>query len=157
MMVSAILATVNGVITQHVSDDRVYDQARNSYTVEVSAIKWGDLAPLALLAFQAAGQAVASRMLKYNELPTVVLTSLYCDLMSDPMLLKASITEDAKRNRRTVAALTLFAGAVSGGFLTKSWTGVAGALWIAAFLKGCILLSWIFWKEAPKSVGTLGS
>jgi len=38
------------------------------------------LLPLALLAFQFGGQIVTSRVLGFNEVPTNVLTSLYCDL-----------------------------------------------------------------------------
>lgn len=148
MVIAAVLATV-GVVSQHVIDSREFNAERDSFSVNVPKINWHDLAPLALLSFGASGQAVASRMLKYNELPTVVLTSLYCDLLSDPMLFKAGIREDPRRNRRVVAAVMLFAGAVSGGFLTKSWVGLPGALWIAAFLKGCILLAWFFWRGTP--------
>ncbi|KAJ4175215.1 hypothetical protein NW754_005635 [Fusarium falciforme] len=145
----ALLATTGAVrnspndrTTTH-KDGWIIERVRNDFP-------YSDYAPIILLAFQSAGQIVASRVLKYNSMPTVVLTSLYCDMMSDAKLFTAPITDNADRNRRATGALLLFAGAVSGGFLSKSWVGFAGALWIAAFLKLCISFSWALWK--PKAV-----
>lgn len=109
-----------------------------------------DFAPIAILAFQSAGQIVASRVLKFNSMPTVVLTSLYCDLMSDANLFTARPLDNADRNRRVSGAASLFLGAVAGGFLAKSWVGFSGGLWIAAFLKFCIVLGCFLWNEKPK-------
>lgn len=145
----ALLATTGAVrnspndrTTTH-QDGWIIERVRNDFP-------YSDYAPIILLAFQSAGQIVASRVLKYNSMPTVVLTSLYCDMMSDAKLFTAPITDNADRNRRAIGAVLLFAGAVSGGFLSKSWVGFAGALWIAAFLKLCISFSWALWK--PKAV-----
>ena len=123
----------------------------NGYIIERvrDSFPASDYAAIAILAFQSAGQIVASRALKFNSIPTVVLTSLYCDMMSDAKLFTAPITENADRNRRATGALLLFVGAVCGGFLSKSWVGFAGALWIAAFLKLCVTFAWMLWK--PKS------
>lgn len=55
------------------------------------------LVPIAVVAFQSSGQAVTSRALQYAGLTSVVLTSNYCDLFSDPNLFKLSNVE---RNRR---------------------------------------------------------
>ncbi|KAF4971047.1 hypothetical protein FZEAL_9932 [Fusarium zealandicum] len=141
----ALLATLGAVwnhphgrTTTH-EDGWIIERVQNSFP-------WSDLAPIVILAFQSAGQIVASRVLKYNSMPTVVLTSLYCDMMSDARLFTAPITDNADRNRRATGAVLLFAGAVAGGFLSKSWAGFAGALWIAALLKLCICVSWCFWK-----------
>lgn len=130
--ITAILAT-----TKAVKGDRI----------DASKFPWVDLCPIALLAFQSAGQVVASRMLRYNAMPTVVLTSLYCDLMSDPHLLTAGLFEDADRNRRAASAVMLFAGATSGGALSKTWIGFAGVMWIATGLKAIMVLAWILWKQ----------
>lgn len=108
---------------------------------------WVELCPIALLAFQSAGQIVASRVLKYNSMPTVVLTSLYCDLMSDPNLLTAGLFEDPDRNRRAVSAIALFVGATIGGALIKTDVGYSGALWIATGVKGLMVLAWLLWKQ----------
>ncbi|RDW68200.1 hypothetical protein BP5796_08857 [Coleophoma crateriformis] len=144
--IAAILATA-GVVSNNIKNDRQYIAGTGTYIVHVKEIAWKDLAPLAILAFQGSGQIVVSRLLKYNELPTVVLTSLFCDLMSDAKLLTAPLQENPQRNRRAVAAVCLFLGATCGGYLTISWAGLAGALWIASFLKGCITIACLFWSE----------
>ena len=105
-------------------------------------IGWHVLAPIALLAFQSCGQAVASRVLKYNALTSVVLTSIYCDLFSDAELF---VVRNAERNRRTGAPLCLLLGAFVGGKFANSGFGVAGALWTAAGLKAVAMLVWVVW------------
>ncbi|KAK6382642.1 hypothetical protein LTS17_003311 [Exophiala oligosperma] len=102
------------------------------------------LLPLSLLSFQSAGQIVISRMLAYNELPTVVLTSTYCDLMFDPLLFTAPLRQNSKRNRRFVSAVALLLGAVVSGFLTKGGD-VANPLWIAGAIKVALAVVWLFW------------
>lgn len=111
-----------------------------------------DFGPVALLAFQSAGQIVASRVLKYNAMPTVVLTSLYCDLMSDAQLFTAPLGENPDRNRRVLGALLLLAGAISGAYLTKSDAGFMGGLWIGFGLKVVMALAWLLWREKKESV-----
>ncbi|ROW17313.1 hypothetical protein VPNG_01361 [Cytospora leucostoma] len=105
-------------------------------------IRWDVLVPIALVAFQACGQAVTSRALRYNALTSVVLTSIYCDLFSDMQLFRP---ENAERNRRIGAPLMLLLGAVSGGLFAHSSIGIAGALWTAAALKVMIVMIWFVW------------
>ncbi|KAM0544120.1 hypothetical protein ACHAPJ_012002 [Fusarium lateritium] len=144
----AILATTGAVWNHPHGRETVHE---DGYIIErvQNSFPASDYAAITILAFQSAGQIVASRVLKYNAMPTVVLTSLYCDMMSDAKLFTAPINDNADRNRRALGAILLFAGAVSGGFLSKSWAGFAGALWIAAFFKLCIAFAWALWK--PKS------
>jgi len=104
------------------------------------------LLPLGLLSFQSAGQIVMSRMLLYNELPTIVLTSTYCDLMFDPLLFTSPITQNAKRNRRAISAVALVLGAGLGGVLTKNGD-IADPLWIAGGVKIVLAVVWVFWKS----------
>jgi len=85
-----------------------------------------------------------SRMLLYNELPTVVLTSTYCDLMFDPALFTAPIMANPKRNRRFVSAVALVLGAGLGGYLTRHGD-IADPLWIAGGVKIVLAVIWIFW------------
>lgn len=106
-------------------------------------ISWRVLVPIALVAFQSCGQAVTSRALKYNSLTSVVLTSIYCDLFSDAELFALHNTE---RNRRIGAPVLLLAGVVMGGLLAHSSVGAAGALWVAAGLKLCLVLAWCAWR-----------
>lgn len=111
-------------------------------------LRWEVLVPLALVAFQSSGQAVTSRALQYNSLTSVVLTSIYCDLFSDPLIL-AGLTQNDERNRRAAAPVLLLLGAVIGGLWAHSSVGLAGALWTAATLKIVIILTWCFWKAEP--------
>ncbi|KAI1764019.1 hypothetical protein GGR53DRAFT_495266 [Hypoxylon sp. FL1150] len=106
------------------------------------SIDWPVLVPIALVAFQSCGQAVASRALKYNALTSVVLTSIYCDLFSDAELL-APINPE--RNRRVGAPVLLLIGAVLGGVLARSVVGAAGVLWIAAAMKLVVVIFWFVW------------
>lgn len=54
------------------------------HNVNTAEPDWTQEVPIVLLSIQSAGQIVASRALGYNEIPTVVITSLLCDLMSAP-------------------------------------------------------------------------
>ncbi|CAN9338675.1 unnamed protein product [Alternaria alternata] len=107
-------------------------------------LHWQMLVPLASVAFQSSGQAVTSRALKYNGLTSVVLTSNYCDLFSDPQLFKLSNVE---RNRRIGAPAMLLLGACIGGLYAHSSVGLAGALWTACGLKLLAVFAWVFWPS----------
>lgn len=117
-------------------------------TEEGGDLRWEVLVPLALVAFQSSGQAVTSRALQYNSLTSVVLTSIYCDLFSDPLIM-AGLTQNDERNRRAAAPVLLLIGAVIGGLWAHSSVGLPGALWTAATLKIIIIFSWCFWRAEP--------
>jgi uncharacterized membrane protein YoaK (UPF0700 family) len=102
--------------------------------------------PLPMLSFQAGQQCVAARHLGFNEIPTTVLTSVLCDLGNDPELF-FPLNENWKRNRRFLSFVLLFAGAVSGGWLSKTNSGMAAGLWMAAAIKACITVAWLFWSK----------
>jgi phosphatidylserine synthase len=102
-----------------------------------------ELLPLGFLAFQSGGQIVTSRILGFNEVPTTVLTSVYCDIASDPKLIKA---DNVKRNRRVAAVLCILIGGICGGWISRSSAGLATVLWIAAGIKLSIALGWSLWK-----------
>ena len=104
------------------------------------------LCPIALLAFNFGGQIYTSRVLNYGEVPTNVLTSLYCDLFSDPKLF-APITTNAKRNRRIAAAVLTLVGGIVGGWLQRSAGGMPAVLWIAAGIKVIIAVAWLAWPS----------
>lgn len=108
-------------------------------------LEWQVAIPLALVAFQSSGQAVTSRALGYNSMTSVVLTSIYCDLFSDPYLL-AGFTANAERNRRATAPVLLLMGAIFGGLWAHSSVGLAGALWTAVVLKSIIVGTWVVWS-----------
>ncbi len=104
-----------------------------------------ELALIALLSFQAAGQIVNSRGLGLSEVPTVVITTLLCDLVSDEHVL-APLNQNIKRNRRAVAFVLTMSGAICGGWLSKITGTVQPSLWFVAGIKGLITLYWLVWR-----------
>ncbi|CAK4030729.1 Hypothetical predicted protein [Lecanosticta acicola] len=102
--------------------------------------------PLVFLAFQAAGQAVISRVLGYGGLTSVVLTSIYCDLFSDEKLLLWA-EADPLRNQRAAAIVLLLLGAMIGGLWAQSPIGLQGALWTAVGFKAVLVVTWCFWAS----------
>ncbi len=110
-----------------------------------STVSFIELLPLAFLAFQSGGQIVTSRLLGFNEVPTTVLTSVYCDLASDPKLL-APLKKNVKRNRRAAAVITLLIGGIVGGWLSRSSARMSSALWLGGAIKIAIAIGWTSWK-----------
>lgn len=106
-----------------------------------------ELIPIGLLAFQSAGAMTCSRSLGYNEIPTVVLTSVYFDIATDPKII-AKPTTNVKRNRRVGGVVFLLIGAIVGGWLSRSSGGMQSALWIAAGIKFGVSFGWLFWQAA---------
>ena len=105
------------------------------------------LVPLFLLAFQAGAQMAASRGCGFNELPTTVLTSVYYDIVSDPLLTAPLVHGNVKRNRRVAAVVSFLVGAIVGGWCYRaSGDSLAPALWVAAGLKAAGAAGWLFWK-----------
>lgn len=82
-----------------------------------------------------------------NELPTVVLTSTYCDLFMDSSLFTFPVARggNLKRNRRFVSAIALVIGAAISGFLTEDGD-IAHPLWITGVLKIIIATVWVLWQ-----------
>ena len=92
---------------------------------DADIIDWTQEAAIVLLSFQSAGQIVASRALGFNEIPTVVITSLLCDLVSDAELLA---WRNGKRDCRIVAFCLTLLGAISGGWITRATGDIAPVL-----------------------------
>ncbi|KAJ5729711.1 uncharacterized protein N7483_004219 [Penicillium malachiteum] len=119
----------------------IYRPGRNA------PLSWQVLVPLGLVAFQSSGQAVASRVLKYNGLTSVVLTSIYCDLFSHEDFLSMKVFQNTEEMRRLGAVICLLLGVIFGGLWAHSSVGMMGALWTAASLKGFMVLAWLGWKK----------
>ena len=122
-----------------------------------------DLIPIALLAFQSSGPVFFSRVLGVVELPTIVLSTLYCDFMADLYRLPASVRtrstswprfwtsgHQRRQFRRLGSIVMLFLGGLTGGFIFRSSTGMVGAVWLAAGLKGLMVLAWMVWRPDTK-------
>ncbi|KAG6089790.1 hypothetical protein E4U15_001348 [Claviceps sp. LM218 group G6] len=115
----------------------------------VTVVDFKELIVISLLSFQAAGQIVSSRTLKVSEVPTVVVTSLLCDLMSDPALF--FLGKNDKRNRRFIAFVLTLLGAICGGWISKAAGSVDPSLWMVAGIKLAISCCWYFWQAEPDS------
>lgn len=116
-----------------------------------SDIDWKSEIPVALLSFQSAGQIIGSRTLNLAEIPSVVLTSMLCDIASDPNL-TGSWKSNVKRNRRTMAFLGILVGAIVGGFISEGTGKMQVVLWIAGALKLLITFAWLVWPHKRISV-----
>lgn len=121
-----------GVLSTALDDDR-----------SQSITRWDQEVPIVLLSLQSAGQIVASRTLGFNEIPTVVITSLLCDLMSDPKLF---LLCNEKRDRRIIAFVLTLVGAIVGGWVTKATGQIAPILWLSAGIKLMVGIAWGVWK-----------
>ncbi|KAG6017866.1 hypothetical protein E4U54_001780 [Claviceps lovelessii] len=141
----SLMVTLAAAIIQGGVIDGSYPSRR-----PITAVDFKELIIIALLSFQAAGQIVVSRTLKVGEVPTVVVTSMLCDLMSDPALFL--VGKNDKRNRRFVAFVLTLLGAISGGWISKTAGAVDPSLWTVAGIKLSIACCWYFWKSEPDSV-----
>ena len=109
-------------------------------------IMWKDEVPISLLSFQAAGQIIGSRALGVSEIPSVVLTSMLCDIASDPNI-AAPLKSNVKRNRRALAFTCILVGAIVGGYIGQATGRMQFDLWIAGGIKVLITTAWFFWPE----------
>ena len=114
-------------------------------------IDWKEVAPIALLSFQSAGQMVGSRILNIGEIPTVVLTSVLCDFASDPQLAEP-LRVNVKRNRRVLGFFGILAGAVAGGWISSAAGQISSVLWLAGGIKILVAASWTLW---PRKLTTI--
>ena len=115
-------------------------------TTSHTDVVWKDEIPISLLSFQAAGQIVGSRALGVFEIPSVVVTSMLCDLASDPNL-AGPLTGNMKRNRRALAFTCVLVGAIVGGYIGQATGRMQFDLWIAGGIKVLITIAWFFWPE----------
>ena len=114
-----------------------------------SETDWEQELSIALLSFQSAGQLVGSRVLSLGEIPSVVVTSVLCDLVSDPQLV-AGWSSNIKRNRRTLAFLGILVGAVVGGWVCGRKERIQGPLQVVGVLKMMVTIAWVVWPEKVK-------
>lgn len=117
-----------------------------------------DLAPVACLAFEAAGQVCLSRVLGLVELPTIVLSTLYHDFSADLFGIARAwrnrtsvpnfiLMQYKRQGMRLASIVALFVGAVVGSEMFKSNAGMGGALWMAAGLKLTVACMFLVWKK----------
>ncbi|KAI1409565.1 hypothetical protein F5Y13DRAFT_170152 [Hypoxylon sp. FL1857] len=141
LLLSFLLQTVCVVVAATIIQTGIVDGTYPSMR-DPADVDFVELAPVALLSFQAAGQIVNSRGLGISEVPTVVITSLLCDLVSDERILEP-IRKNVKRNRRALAFVLTLLGAICGGWISKATGAVQPSLWFVGAIKGAITLSWL--------------
>ncbi|KAI1799950.1 hypothetical protein F4811DRAFT_557329 [Daldinia bambusicola] len=143
-LLQTVIVIVAATIIQTGVVDGTYPSRRDPADVDFL-----ELAPIGLLSFQAAGQIVNSRGLGVSEVPTVVITTLLCDLISDENILQP-LRKNVKRNRRAIAFILTLVGAICGGWISKATGAVQPSLWFVAAIKAAITASWLFLDGNPK-------
>ncbi|KAN0119285.1 Protein of unknown function (DUF1275) domain containing protein [Hyaloscypha variabilis] len=143
LAISFLLQSICIIIAAALVQSHVIPEPKGLVTENSYDVNLLELLPLGFLAFQSGGQIVTSRLLGFNEVPTTVLTSVYCDLASDPKILAR---DNVKRNRRAGAALAILIGGIAGGWISRSKAGMSVSLWIAAAIKFTIAVSWSLWQ-----------
>ena len=143
LMTSFLLQAIFILVSAVVIQTGVVGES-NAARAGASVDQWSQFIPIALLSFQSAGQIVTSRAMNINEVPTVVITSLLCDLFSDVRLL-APVNANVKRNRRIAGFLLVLVGAIVSGWIAKATGRIEPVLWMACGLKLAMFLAWTFW------------
>jgi uncharacterized membrane protein YoaK (UPF0700 family) len=156
ILVAAALTTTDLVSTRPAISGS-FSSGSGSATIPMQT-NYLDLLPISLLAFEAAGQVCLSRVLEVNELPTIVLSTLYHDFTADLYGIRAGWRESGgslrgfflrgqrRQGRRLASIVALFLGGIVGGEMFKSQAGMSGSLFFAAGVKGGICLAWAVWK-----------
>jgi uncharacterized membrane protein YoaK (UPF0700 family) len=143
LSISFLLQSICIIIAAALVQGHVVPEPHGLVSGDSLGVNLLELLPLGFLAFQSGGQIVTSRLLGFNEVPTTVLTSVYCDLASDPKILAR---DNVKRNRRAAAVLAILIGGIAGGWISRSKAGMSVSLWIAAAIKFTIAVSWSLWR-----------
>ncbi|RCI12649.1 hypothetical protein L249_0782 [Ophiocordyceps polyrhachis-furcata BCC 54312] len=126
-------------------------EGRYPSTRSTTRVDFKELIIIALLSFQAAGQIVSSRSVGVGEVPTVVVTSMLCDLVSDRGLF--SLSPNEKRARRFCAFVLTLVGAICGGWISKAAQAVGPSLWTVAAIKLVIALLWAAFWRGEETIG----
>jgi hypothetical protein len=143
LVLSFFLQVMMLIVTAALVQEGIIEKS-SGLTSSSTETQWSQEIPIVLLSIQSAGQIVASRALGFNEMPTVVITSLLCDLMGDSGLF---LVNNQKRNRRVVAFVLTLIGAIAGGWITKATGNIWPTLWLVAGIKSAIVMAWVFWAE----------
>lgn len=96
-------------------------------------------------------------MLEANELPTIVLSTLYHDFTADLLGIAAAWQQSGsirgffldgqrRQGRRAASIVALFLGGIVGGEMFKGSAGMSGGLLLAAGIKGAVCVAWVVWR-----------
>ena len=156
IIIAAVLVNLGVVSNRPAISGSFSSGSQRSATVNTTT-NFADLAPIAILAFEAAGQVCLSRVLEVNELPTIVLSTIYHDFTADLWGIAESWRQSGsissfffkgqrRQGRRLASIIALFLGGIVGGEMFKSRAGMSGSLFFAAGIKGVICVAWLVWK-----------
>lgn len=145
VVIPSISSSASSSTTTNIQGNRQQHQHQQNLPLDLN---FPVILALTLISLQSSGQAYLSRIFGYNSLTSVVLTSLYLDLFSDPHLFSHHREGNGERYRRVAAVVCLLAGAMLGGCMVNFglWGGLKGALWVAVGLKGVVGLGCGFWR-----------
>jgi len=110
---------------------------------------WTNLLSFVCVAFMSASlglQGIMGKRLNTQFTTTIVLTTVWCELMADPKLFYPHPV--VSRDHKLIAATTLFAGGFIGRALVDQ-IGAAGTLGIGTAIRVVIALGWIFVPAKP--------
>jgi len=110
---------------------------------------WTNLLSFVCVAFMSASlglQGIMGKRLNTQFTTTIVLTTVWCELMADPKLF--SLRPVITRDHKLIAAASLFIGGFIGRALVDQ-IGAAGTLGIGAGIRVIIALGWIFVPAKP--------
>jgi hypothetical protein len=167
LIIAAAILVNLGVVSNRPAVSGSFSSGSHKTATLDTTTNFVDIAPIALLAFEAAGQVCLSRVLELNELPTIVLSTLYHDITADlygiPHAWRKSgsiqnffLGRPRRQGRRTTSIIALFVGGIVGGEMFKSRPGMSGSLFFAAGVKGAICVAFALWKgeaEEDKNIG----
>lgn len=123
--VAAALATAHVLVTDGDSNDNV------AAVLEDARI----LIAIGPLAFQSGATIATSRLLGFgNEIPVTVYTSTYAALAADPKLFVLP-GRNKPRDRRVLAVISIFSGALIAAWLERRSVGPIATFWMAAGIK----------------------
>lgn len=164
IIVAAALITTN-VVSNQSFQPGVFSSG-NALETDTDA-NYHDLIPVALLAFHAAGPVCLSRNLNVIELPTIVISTLFHDFSADLLGTRQSWKQanqdlwtfltktNLRQEKRLFGILAFFFGAFVGGEMYRSPARMAGAIWLAAGLKGGVFLALLLWPKEKNHEKTM--
>ncbi|KAF8217739.1 hypothetical protein K438DRAFT_1795562 [Mycena galopus ATCC 62051] len=148
-----VLATLIQVLLTMGAALAVWKSGQGSIAAERGTPSWTNVDTFVCLALMSASlgvQGIVGKRLNTQFTTTIVLTTVWVELVTDPRLFK--LREKVKtRDHKLIAAVALFFGAFTGRAILATRIGAAGALGVGAGFRVLIMLAWIVIPGKPAS------